>query len=102
MCKMERTRGRGLRKVGDYVEVTFSDDNDYGQCVSKCVSALSWDYDTSDGFPNLCRLSGGRVLNKSIVTSDGVTMRWTLGTYLKTAFVKTSQYKLGLALFQVS
>ena len=88
--------GRGLKKVGDYVEVTFSDDNDYGQCVSKCMSA------PSDGFPNLCRLSGGRVLNKSIVTSDGVTMRWTLGTYLKTAFVKTSQYKLGLALLQVS
>ena len=96
---MERTSGRGLKKVGDYVEVTFSDDNDYELCVTKCVSALSWDYDASDGFPNL---SGGHVLSKSIVSSDGVTRRWTIGTYLKSAFIKTSQYKLGLALFQVS
>ena len=102
MCKMERTRGRGLKKVGDYVEVTFNDNNDYELCVTKCVSALSWDYGVSDGFPNLCRLSGGRVLNKSIVCSDGVTRRWTIGTYLRAAFIKTSQYKLGLALFQVS
>ena len=42
---VERSRLRGLKKAGDYVEVTFSPDDNYLACVYKAVDVLGWKYD---------------------------------------------------------
>lgn len=94
---MERSRLRGLKKAGDYVEVTFSPDDDYLACVYKAVDVLGWKYDPSDGVPYLCRLNGCRIVNQSLATGS-----WTIGAYVKSVFKSTNNIKLGVALLEVS
>ena len=42
---MERTQKGGIRKAGDYYEVSLSGDDSYSQCVNKALNTLSLDYD---------------------------------------------------------
>ena len=98
---MERSQKGGLKKYGDYVEVTFNGDERYVTCVNKVIDALSWDYDPEDGTPYLCHLNGCRIMDKSI-DNDGFDVPWTISRYLQSVFVSTSHVKLGVALFEVS
>ena len=97
---MERTRKRGLKKSGDYVEVAFSGEEIYDTYVNKVINALAWDYDPEEGSPYLCRLNGCRVVERP-VTVDGVAVPWTISRYLHSVFSSISHVKLGVALFQV-
>ena len=96
---MQRTRKGGLQKEG---EVGFSSDDTYSECVTAAISALDWDYDPIDGYPCLCRISGQcRILDQPILSEDGVRRPWTISNYLRSAFVSSSNYKLGVGLFEV-
>ena len=99
---MERTQKGGLKKYGDYVEVTFSGDEDYEACISKVIDALSWEYNSDYGSPFLCRLNGSRIIDKPITDGEGASVPWTVSRYIQSVFVSTSHVKLGVALFEVS
>ena len=98
VCKMERTRQKGLKKCSDYVEVSFLPNESYLDCVHKAVDALEWDYDPEDGVPSFCRTSGCKIMNQPL---PGTTEQWTIGTYLKSVYRSTNNAKLGVALFEV-
>ena len=48
---MERSQKGGLKKYGDYVEVTFNGDDAYETCVNMVIDALSWKYDPQECTP---------------------------------------------------
>ena len=102
VCKMERTRRGGLKKSGDYVEVTYNRDDNYQQCVEKAVIALGWEYNVDDGCPCLCRTSGCRIVDQPIINDVGVQKAWTILSYINSVFSKNSHVKLGVALFEVN
>ena len=98
---MERTQKGGLKKCGDYVEVTFNGNEVYEAAVDKVVEALGWEYNPVNGSPYLCRLKGSRIIDKPI-ESDGISMPWMISRYVHSVFISTSHVKLGVALFEVS
>ena len=70
----------GLKKYGDYVEVTFSGDKVYETCVDKVIDALGWEYNPVDGSPYLCCLNGSRIIDIPIDT-EGVCPGLSQDTY---------------------
>ena len=98
---MERSRKGGIKKAGDYYEVPLSGDDSYSQCVNKALNTLSWDYDTSEGYPCLCRLNGCRIIDDDL-NIGGRRLPWTVSNYINAIGLKSHQVKLGIALFEVT
>lgn len=96
---MERTQKGGIRKVGDYYEVSLSGDDSYSQCVNKALNTLSLDYD-KEGCPCLCRLNGCRIVDDDLNVGSR-RLPWTLSNYIDAVGLKSHQIKLGIALFEV-
>ena len=97
---MERSRKGGIKKAGDYYEVPLAENDSYSQCVNKAIHTLSWDYNSSEEHPCLCRLNGCRILDAD-VSVGGRRLPWTLSNYVKAISLKTHQIRLGIAMFQV-
>ena len=71
-------------------------DDTYDMCVSKGVSAPDLDFDR---YPCLFRVNRSRIIDQPVLSDE---RRWTISSYLRTVFVSSSHYKLGLALSEVS
>ena len=101
-CKMVRGRKGGLAKVDDYVEISFSGDETYAECVHKAVQSLACEWEEEDGYdvPQICRVSGTRVLDQPLLINDE-ECPWTISTYVKHTFHKQTQVKLGIGMFEV-
>ena len=101
-CKMVRGRKGGLAKVDDYIEISFSGDETYAECVHKAVHSLACEWEDEDGYdvPQICRVSGTRVLDQPLLINDE-ECPWTIATYVKHTFHKQTQVKLGIGMFEV-
>ena len=89
-----------MKKVDDYIELQFTGNEDYAQCVDKALNSLAVVCDDSEE-GCLFRLNGSRIIDQPINSSDGTEMPWTLMGYLETFFQKRSQFKLGVGVIEV-
>ena len=99
MSQMERTRKGGLKRAGDYVEVSLNPDDNYHKCVCKAIHALRWEFEMEDSCPCLCHTSGCHMLDQP--NDAGVQKPWTISSYLNSLFSKNSHFKFAVALFEV-
>ena len=74
-----------MRKVDDYIELQFTGNEDYSQCVDKALNSFAVVYDDSEE-GCLFRLNGSKILDQPITSSDGTEMPWTLMGYLEAFF----------------
>ena len=99
---MVRSQKGGMKKMNDYSELKFTGNENYSQCVCKVLDSLSIEIDDSKEEACLFRLNGSKVLDEPIEDEDGIERSWMLARYLESVYQKQTQFKLGIAVIQVS
>ena len=79
-----------MRKVDDYIELQFTGNEDYSQCVDKALNSFAVVYDDSEE-GCLFRLNGSKILDQPITTG-------LFGGFFSK---RGPQFKLGVGVIEV-
>ena len=72
-------RKGGLAKVDDYVEIMFTEEETYAECVLKAVQKLGCEWEEDEGYDvvQICWVNGTWVLDQPVFIGDE-EFPWTL------------------------
>ncbi len=85
----------GLRKDGDFVEVTVNDTDPYHVVVEKACECLNLQFDSQHTL-FLAHVSGTRIRDAHINGGPGYSQPWTMGRYVRHSFSRNTNIKLGV------